>query len=169
MYKPMLNVMLVLGLLFSATQGSARADNDVVSVKRLTMDTAVEVAQKAVHACRKAGYQVAAVVVDRNANVQAVMRDTLASRFTIQIAEEKANTVILSGTDSAGFRKARTDIKDEMNEVNGITLLEGGLPIRAAGTIVAAVGVSGAPGGELDAGCAQKGIDAVQERLEFAD
>jgi uncharacterized protein GlcG (DUF336 family) len=31
------------------------------------------------------------------------------------------------------------------------------------------VGVSGAPGGDLDEACAQKGIDAVQERLDFAD
>ena len=79
---------------------TAASGKDIVTVTRIAMDTAVEIAQTAVQTCRKQGYQVAAVVVDRGANVQVVMRDTLAPRFTVQIAEEKANAVILSGTDS---------------------------------------------------------------------
>jgi uncharacterized protein GlcG (DUF336 family) len=35
--------------------------------------------------------------------------------------------------------------------------------------MIGAVGVSGAPGGDKDEVCAQKGLDIVQERLEFAD
>jgi uncharacterized protein GlcG (DUF336 family) len=35
--------------------------------------------------------------------------------------------------------------------------------------MIGAVGVSGAPGGDIDAACAQKGIDTVQERLDFAE
>jgi uncharacterized protein GlcG (DUF336 family) len=34
---------------------------------------------------------------------------------------------------------------------------------------VGAVGVSGAPGGDLDEACAQAGVDAVMEELEFAE
>jgi uncharacterized protein GlcG (DUF336 family) len=43
------------------------------------------------------------------------------------------------------------------------------VPIRAAGSLVGAVGVSGAPGGDKDEACALTGVEAVQERLEFAD
>jgi len=143
--------------------------NEVVNVKRITMDLAAEIADAAVKACRKKGYQVSAVVVDRNGNTQMAMRDTLASRFTLQIAEEKANLVIMSGIPSGQFRQSREDIRPELNHINGIVVMDGGLPIQAAGTNIAAIGVSGAPGGDIDVDCAAKGIASVQERLDFIE
>ncbi|MGD8712332.1 MAG: heme-binding protein [Thiohalophilus sp.] len=142
---------------------------EVVNVKRISMDLAAEIAGTAVRACREKGYQVSAVVVDRNGNTQIAMRDTLASRFTLQIAEEKANLVIMSGVPSAEFRRSRQDIRPELNHIEGIVVMEGGLPIQAAGTNIAAIGVSGAPGGDKDAECAAQGIAAVQERLDFVE
>jgi uncharacterized protein GlcG (DUF336 family) len=41
------------------------------------------------------------------------------------------------------------------------------VPIDAAGTLFGAIGVSGAPGGEADAGCALAGIQAVADDLSF--
>ena len=43
----------------------------------------------------------------------------------------------------------------------------GGVPIESAGSLVAAVGVSGAPGGQADDDCARVGIEAIQDLLEF--
>lgn len=157
----------LLPLLLTFTLPAAAAD--LVEVKRLSMEMARDIAQGAVQACREAGYQVTAVVVDRDGFEQMVMRDTLAPRFTLQIARDKANAVILSGVSSATFRKNRQDIRAEMNHVDGILVLEGGVPIRAAGSLVGAVGVSGAPGGDKDAVCAEAGVESVRERLEFAD
>jgi uncharacterized protein GlcG (DUF336 family) len=148
--------------------GPAAAD-DILTVKQLSMELAADIAQRAVQQCRKAGYQVSAVVVDRSGAVQVVMRDALASRFTVEIAQKKANAVVLSGVASSTFRKNRADIRAEMNHVDGILMLEGGLPIRAAGALLGAVGVSGAPGGDKDEACAAAALAAVQERLEFAD
>jgi len=142
---------------------------DIINVRRMTMELAAEIANGAVMACRGEGYQVSAVVVDRTGNMQAAMRDTLASRFTLQIAEEKANAVVLSGVNSSVFRQSRADIRDEMNEVDGIMLLDGGVEIRAAGSLLGAVGVSGAPGGDIDERCALKGLAGPQERLDFVD
>ena len=142
---------------------------DVISVKRLMPDLAVEMVQHAVEACRKQGYQVTALVVDRDGEAIALMRDVHASRFTIQIARDKANAVILSGVASGVFRDNRRDIQQEMNHVDGILVLQGGLPIEAAGSLLGAIGVSGAPGGERDEACAQAALDAAQERLEFAE
>lgn len=56
-----------------------------------------------------------------------------------------------------------------MNHVDGLVVLEGGVPIRTGGALVAAVGVSGAPGGDNDEVCAAKAVERVQERLEFAE
>lgn len=141
--------------------------SEVVNVKRITVDLAAKIADAAVKACREKGYQVSAVVVDRNGNTQLAMRDTLASRFTLQIAEEKANLVIMSGIPSGRFRGSRQDIRPELNHIDGIVVMDGGLPIQAAGTNIAAIGVSGAPGGDIDAECAARGIAAVQDRLDF--
>ncbi|MDZ7805434.1 heme-binding protein [Thiohalophilus sp.] len=143
--------------------------NEVISVKRITMDLAAEIAGAAVKDCREKGYQVSAVVVDRNGNTQMAMRDTLASRFTLQIAEEKANLVIMSGIPSGQFRGSRQDIRQELNHIDGIVVMDGGLPVQAAGTNIAAIGVSGAPGGDIDAECAARGIAAVQDRLDFIE
>ncbi len=143
--------------------------HDVITVKIMTMELATEIATKAVKTCRDQGYQVSAVVVDRSGNTQVALRDVHASRFTLQIAEEKANTVILGGVSSGEIRKNREDIRQELNHVNGILIVQGGLPIRVAGSIIGAVGVSGAPGGDKDEVCAQKALDTVQERLDFIE
>ena len=168
MRKPTGTLTFASALILLCATSSGRA-GDLVEVRRMTMELAQEIAHGAVLACREQGWQVAAVVVDRTGVPQAMLRDVHASRFTIQIAEDKANAVVLSGVTSAEFRRNREDIRQEMNHVQGILVLEGGVPVRAAGSLVGAVGVSGAPGGEKDEVCAMKAVDAVQERLEFAD
>jgi len=56
----------------------------------------------------------------------------------------------------------------------GALLVGGGNLIQAAGSIVGAIGVSGAPPGKseidsIDAKCAQAGIEAISDQLSFAD
>lgn len=162
---------LLTSLFFAIALGTSvapAAAGDLVDVKRMSAELAGEIARRAMLACREDGYQVSAVVVDRSGSPQAMLRDVFASRFTIQIAEEKANAVILSGVPSGEFRRNRADIRTEMNHVDGILVLDGAEPIRAAGSLIGAVGVSGAPGGDKDAVCAQAAVDAVQERLDLA-
>ena len=74
----------------------ARAD-DVYSIKTIGMELARDIASETVLACRKKGYAVSAVVVDRDAILKAALRDDLASRFTLQIAEDKANMAVMAG------------------------------------------------------------------------
>jgi uncharacterized protein GlcG (DUF336 family) len=145
------------------------AADDVIAVKLMTLELARDIATAAVDACRKDGYQVSVVVVDRSGRTQVVLRDVFANQYMTQLAQGKANAVILSGTSSAELRNNRADIADELNLLEDVLVLDGGLPVRVAGSVIGAVGVSGAPGGDKDAACAQRGIDAVQERLDFAD
>lgn len=141
---------------------------DTLDTRIMALPLAADIARQAVDNCAKSGYQVSAVVVDRSGAPQVVMRDVYASRFTTEIATRKANAVVLSGVSSAEFRNNRADIVAEMNEIDGILVLDGALPIRAAGTLLGAIGVSGAPGGDKDEVCARAGLDSVQERLDFA-
>ncbi len=139
---------------------------DMVEQKTIGMELARDLASKAIEACREKGYSVSAVVVDRNGIPRAELRDDFASRFTLQIAREKANVSILSGLKSGEFRKRRGDIRPDLNNIDGLIVMVGGVPLVSQGVRIGAIGVSGAPGGEKDEACALKAIKALEDRLE---
>ena len=165
--KYITNLNLALTLMMLCFSTSSRA-SDVINSKSIGMDLARDIANETIKACRKDGYHISAVVVDRDGLLRAALRDDLASRFTLEIAERKANITIMSWTDSGQFKSAREDIRPELNHINGLIVMEGGVKIISGGYNIGAVGVSGAPGGEKDAACAKKGLASLQERIEFA-
>lgn len=156
---------IVLGITLSS--GSLAVD--VVTQKNIGLEAANDIARISIDACRKQGFQVSAVVVDKNGNLRSAMRDDLAARQTLEIAERKANMTIMSGMATGAFRDARRDIQQELNHIDGLIVMQGGLPIQAGGSIIGAVGVSGAPGGEKDEACAAVALEKISERLEFAE
>jgi len=160
---------ILAGFLFFILVMPAVQATDVVNVKLMTLDLAVDIAQGAIDTCREDGYQISVVVVDRSGRTQVVMRDIFANQYMTQLAQAKANAVVLSNTSSSALRKNRADIAAELNLLDDLLVLDGGLPVTVAGSMIGAVGVSGAPGGDKDEACAQSGIDGVQERLDFAD
>lgn len=154
-------------LLFMMFSVSANA-GDIVSDKSIGMDLARDIATETINACRKDGYHISVVVVDRFGLVRTALRDDLASRFTLEIAERKANMTVMAWTDSGAFRDARADIQQELNHIDGLIVMEGGIKIIAGGYNIGAVGVSGAPGGDKDAACARKALEELSDRIEFA-
>ncbi|MDA0997817.1 MAG: heme-binding protein [Proteobacteria bacterium] len=156
---------VVTAVLLSAVPAAAE---DVLTVKTIGMDLARDIANLSVKACVEKGYQASAVVVDRNGDIMAAIRSDLASRFTLEIAERKAKTVILSGADSGQIRASREDIRQELNHISGIIIMQGGVQIVAGGNRVGAVGVSGAPGGDIDEACARAAMEKLFDRIEFA-
>jgi uncharacterized protein GlcG (DUF336 family) len=140
---------------------------DVLDVKVIGSDLARDIADGSVKECTEQGYAVSAVVVDRSGDIMAAIRGDLASRFTLDIAAGKARAVILSGVNSTEFRESRADIRPDLNHLDGVLVMGGGLIIESGGSRIGAVGVSGAPGADLDAACAEAALDAVFERLGF--
>jgi uncharacterized protein GlcG (DUF336 family) len=142
------------------------ADPMVVQVKRLSMDTALKIAQATIEACREKGIQIAATVVDRDGTVQVTLRDTIAAPITVPISEMKAKTAVnFNAATSALKERADTPI----GRIDGLVMSAGGLPILVGGSaLVAGVGVSGAPAGETDEECALAGVAKVQEDLDMA-
>ena len=61
------------------------------------------------------------------------------------------------------------DITAVMNHLDDVPVLKSALPIRAGGLLLGAIDVSGARGAEADEQCASVALEAVAERLEFAD
>ncbi len=137
----------------------------LVNTKRLTLATAIKIAQAAIDDCTEKGIQIGVTVVDREGIVQVTLRDTIAPQITVPISQRKAYT-------AANFNAATSMLGDLANTPVGrapnVLMSAGGLPIEVGGALVAAIGVSGAPSGKIDEECAQAGIDAVIDDLEMA-
>ena len=52
-------------------------------------------------------------------------------------------------------------------DITNALVLGGGVPVLAAGKIIGGIGISGAPGADLDDDCAQKAIETIQDVLDF--
>ncbi len=162
-----LNLILAALLAGTVLPAAAAEAPVVVKIPRLTLEAAQKLAGATVAACRKGGLQVAVTVVDRNGDAMVVMRDTLASEVTLEISRQKAYTAVNFNAATSALR-GRFPEPHSVGKVQGLVFSAGGLPIEAAGNIVAGVGVSGAPSGEQDEACAREGLKAIQFELDTA-
>lgn len=137
-----------------------------INIKRLSMETALGIAQAAITQCRKEGVQIAVTVVDRGGHPQAVLRDVLAMDITLPISKQKAHTAMAFNTPLSQM-ESRFTKPFQVAKLDGLIVSAGGLPINIGGNILGGVGVSGAPSGKTDEKCAQAGIDAVSADLEM--
>lgn len=150
--------------------GSAlAADSATFSVKALTPETALKAAQAALARCRTDGYQVSVAVVDRSGLVQVVLRDRYAGAHSPETATNKAWTAVSFRTNTSDLMRITQPGQPSsgIRNLPGVVAVGGGVKIEAGGSIVAGIGVSGAPGGDADDVCANAGIKAIADSLEF--
>jgi uncharacterized protein GlcG (DUF336 family) len=145
------------------------AQDALVTVKQLSPETALKAAQAALAKCRDNGYQVAVAVVDRSGLVQALLRDRFAGPHTIDVSANKAWTAVSFKTSTLELEKLTRpgQAMSGLRAVARFTAIGGGLTIEAGGSLLGAIGVSGAPGGEADEACAAAGVKAIADSLEF--
>jgi len=152
----------------TATAGLPAQAADVLNVKTIGTELARDIADKTVQSCTKKGYSVSAVVVDRSGQMIAALRSQFAAVQTITIAGGKARGAIMAGTSTADLVASRPGLAANLSLLSDVKMMEGGLTINAAGVRIGAIGVSGAPGGDIDASCAQEALDELADRFEFA-
>lgn len=161
--KPAL-LLLCLGIfpLAASAQGTH-------SIKLLTPDTALKAAQAALKKCRDGGYQATIAVVDRMGVTQVLLRDRYAGAHTVHTAQAKAYSAVSFRTDTTALAQATQADRPQsgIRHLPGVAAVGGGLMIEAGGSLLGAIGVSGAPGGKEDDDCAAAGIAAVREDIEF--
>jgi uncharacterized protein GlcG (DUF336 family) len=147
----------------------AGAAEGIITYKSLSPDVAFDLARTALLKCRKDGYQVAVVVLDRFGAPLVSMRDRYAGIGAMDIATGKAWTAVNFTLDTAEFVKRVKDgtLSPGLASQPKVTPLVGGLVIQGGGATLGSVGVAGAPGGDKDEACAKAGLDSVQDKLDF--
>jgi uncharacterized protein GlcG (DUF336 family) len=149
---------------------AAHADSATWTQTIITPETALKAAQAAQAECVKRGWQVAVAVTDPSGLPLVMLRDRFAGWHTVAAAEGKART-------AASWREATSNVAARVNKpgsaeaaiknLPGVVMIGGGMPIDAAGQMVGAIGVSGAPGGDNDDVCAKAGLAAIEGDLAF--
>jgi uncharacterized protein GlcG (DUF336 family) len=159
---------LALALAFTCLPAAAAADA-TFAIKLLTPETALKAAQAALARCRANGYQVTVAITDRMGVAQVLLRDRFAGPHTVDMAAAKAYTAVSFRTNTTELADATQPGKPQSGIRNrpGVAAVAGGLMIEAGGSLLGAIGVSGAPGGKEDDACAAAGIAAIREDLEL--
>jgi uncharacterized protein GlcG (DUF336 family) len=163
-----LNLLARLALL-SLLAGPADAQESIVTYKSLSPELALDLARAALAECRTRGFQVSVAIVDRSGITQVLLRDRFAGPHTVPTASGKAWTAATFRTNTSELNAMSQPgtMQAAIRNLPGAVILAGGLTIEAAGSLLGAVGISGAPGGDMDEACAKAGIDAVRDKLEF--
>jgi uncharacterized protein GlcG (DUF336 family) len=101
--------------------------------------------------------------------VQVVIRDRFAGAHTPETARRKAWTAASFRTNTSDMLEltAAGEAQAGIRHLDNVAIIGGGVMIEAAGALVGAIGVSGAPGGDLDESCALAGIEAIEDDIAF--
>jgi uncharacterized protein GlcG (DUF336 family) len=163
--RNLLGALIILATLTS----QAKAQEPLTTYKSLSPELALDLARASLGDCRSRGYQVAVAVVDRFGVTQVILRDRFAGPHTLPTATGKAWTAATFRTSTTALNAISQPgmMQAGIRNLPGAVIIGGGLIVEAGGSLVGAVGVSGAPGGDADEACAKAGIDAIRDKLEF--
>jgi uncharacterized protein GlcG (DUF336 family) len=159
----------ILAVAIAGAAGPAGAQKMLNSYLTLSTAAAREAAQAALERCQKDGFTVAVAVVDRGGQPLVLLRDNLAGPHTTRTAINKAATAVSFRTDTSELAAMTQPDKASsgIRALPDVVAVGGGLMIRAKGSIVGGIGVSGAPGGDNDDACAKAGVAAISDAIEL--
>ena len=161
----LLHVILLSMLLFPSVVVIAQDDSgELPQQPFLPLDMAIQAAQVALETCETNGYRVSVGIVERNGMEKVLLRSDGAGPHTVNSSLQKAFTAASMGRSTGDIATAIAEnptLEGLRNMDDRLLFLAGGSPIVANGQVIAGIGVGGAPGGNLDAECAQAGIDSL--------
>jgi len=153
-------------LVVSLTALSTSAFAQLPTTKILTVDVAQTIAQEAMARCRADGYKVTVLVVDGLNAPKAMVRDDGATASTAEVAKMKATATMLYNRPSGPATPPPPGTVNPPATIPGTINAQGGVPIKVGDATIGAVAVSGAPGGDKDAACANAGIAKAAGQLK---
>ncbi len=133
----------------------------VLQQPNVSLALANELIGAALAACHADGRSAVAVVVDRGGNLVAVPRGDSVGPHNTAASQRKAFTALSTKTATRLFaERARSNPETaNLNTLDELLLLGGGIPLFAADELVGAMGVAGSGGGEQDENCAIKAAE----------
>ena len=154
-----------LALTLVAAAANAQA---VRTEKNMSLELANQIASASVAACAANGYAVTATVVDRAGTVRAVQRADNAGPHTLGVSQAKAFTSASAKNTTLAMMEGsqKNPAAANLVYIPGYLLLGGGVPVKVGNEVIGAVGIGGAPGGNLDEQCAMVALDKVKELLK---
>jgi uncharacterized protein GlcG (DUF336 family) len=154
-------MLTALGATLSTSSFAQLPDSKV-----LTLDVAQTIAQEAMAKCRADGYKVTVLVVDGLNATKAMLRDDGATASTTEVAKMKATATMLYNRPSGPATPPPAGTTAPPATIPGTINAQGGVPIKVGNATIGAVAVSGAPGGDKDAACANAALAKVADRLK---
>ena len=161
-------------LLFVAGAAAAEQAHGLITTQKLSAALANELVGQAVAACAQKNIAVVAVVVDLDGVRQAVLRGDGAPIHSLDNAYYKAYSaasLTLSRKEESTKQVADRIAKNPPSNVPqtqlpNVTYSQGGLTLMAGGKAIGALGVSGAPGGNIDEECGRAALDKIRDRIK---
>jgi uncharacterized protein GlcG (DUF336 family) len=132
----------------------------------LTLDVAQTIAQETLAKCRADGYKVTVLVVDAMNAPKAMVRDDGATASTTEVAKMKATATMLYNRPSGPAQPPAPGTAAPPATIPGTINAQGGVPIKFGDVTIGAVAVSGAPGGDKDASCANAALAKLADKLK---
>ncbi len=133
------------------------------------LQLALEAAQAAINVCNDNGYKVGVTVVDSAGVLKVLLAADGASRMGIETSTRKAVTAnALKARTSEIQVKVATDqaLAAKVNADPTMFARAGAVPLKVGNEVIGAIGVGGAPGGDLDEMCAERALDKIMARLK---
>lgn len=135
----------------------------VLQQPNVSLALANELINATLAACHADGRSAVAVVVDRGGNLIAVQRDDSVGPHNTDAAVRKAFTALSTKTPTrllAANARANPE-SHNLNTVDALLLIGGGVPLKVGSDVIGALGVGGSGGAAQDEGCAMQAIAKV--------
>jgi len=153
-------------LAVAAAALSTNASAQLPASRILTLDVAQTIALEAMAKCRADGYKVTVLVVDGLNATKAMLRDDGATASTTEVAKMKATATMLYNRPSGPAQPLPPGTTAPPATIPGTINAQGAVPIKVGDVTIGAVAVSGAPGGDKDAACANAALAKVADKLK---
>ena len=140
--------------------------------RSLPLSLAMKAAAASIDACSRNGYAVSVVIVDTSGVIRIEAKGDNSTIHTTASAYRKAYTVVTLGpiyrfekSSEFSWLVAKNPDGEGLARLPNVTSLAGGVTIKSDNQVIAALGVSGSPGGAKDETCAEAGTASIQDDL----
>lgn len=150
------------GITYPALSANA-ATPAPITQQNVSLALADGLIQATLDQCHAENRTAVVAVVDRGGNLVALRRDDNVGPHNTLAAQRKAYTALSSKTPTRLFaeRAASTPDAANLNTLDELLLLGGGVPLKVGDEVIGAIGVAGAGGARNDEACAVAAIEKL--------